>query len=332
MDKILVTGGAGFIGSHFVRRLLAAPDITTVTVLDSLTYAGHRENLGEAFLSPKLDFVHGDICDAALVDTLVAHHDTVVHFAAESHVDRSFLAAGRFLATNITGTHTLLAAATRHHVTKFVHVSTDEVYGPMATGRANEDAPLRPTVPYAASKAAADLITLSYHRTFGLPVCITRSSNNYGPRQHPEKIIPLFVTRLLQGESVTVHGHGQHVRNWLHVDDNCHGIELVLRAGEPGCVYNLGGGTDLTGLALTGRILAACDAGADRIEYVPDRPSNDLRYAMDCTRATALGYRPERDFDQGLTETVAWYRNHPERWAPLLHAEQATTEAGACRV
>jgi dTDP-glucose 4,6-dehydratase len=318
VEKILVTGGAGFIGSHFVKRLLAADDVAGVTVLDALTYAGHRENLGEAFLSSKLQFVEGNICDGPLVRELVPQHDAVVHFAAESHVDRSFLHAGAFLTTNVLGSHTLLDAAKRAGLTRFVHVSTDEVYGPLETGTATESDPLRPTVPYAASKAASDLVALSYWRTHGVPVCVTRSSNNYGPAQHPEKIIPLFITRLIKGLTVPLHGDGGHVRNWLHVTDNCAGLELVLRGGVPGEVYNVGGGTDLTNRELTERLLEACGAGWDRVRTVPDRQSNDRRYSMDITKITALGYRPVRDLDEGLAETVAWYRDHPERWAPLL--------------
>ncbi|MFB9432954.1 dTDP-glucose 4,6-dehydratase [Streptoalloteichus tenebrarius] len=321
-NNVLVTGGAGFIGSHFVTRLLAAGEVGRVTVLDALTYAGSIHNLGEAFLAPHFRFVHGDITDHALVDAVVGEHDAVVHFAAESHVDRSFSAAGRFVSTNVAGTQILLDAAMRHGVRRFVHVSTDEVYGPVPTGVASEDDPLRPTVPYAASKAASDLMALSYHRTFGVPVCVTRSANNYGPRQHPEKIIPLFVTRLLKGHPVTLHGRGEHVRHWLHVTDHCQGIEVVLREGVPGEIYNIGGGTELTNRELTERILRACDADWGAVEFVEDRRCNDLRYAMDCTKITRLGYRPVREFADGLAETVEWYRAHPDRWAPLLRAPQ----------
>lgn len=319
LERILVTGGAGFIGSHFVKRLLHAGDVAQVTVLDALTYAGHRENLGEALQSPKLTFVNGNILDAHLVGELISGQTAVVHFAAESHVDRSFFEAGNFLSTNVLGTHTLMEASLRCGVTKFVHVSTDEVYGPWESGAATEQAALRPTVPYAASKAASDLVALSYFRTFGLPVCVTRSSNNYGPCQHPEKIIPLFVTNLLKGRQVTVHGDGRHVRNWLHVEDNCEGVELVLRDGVPGEVYNIGGGTDLTNNELTALLLEACGAGWDAVRHVPDRQANDQRYAMDWTKiADSLGYRPRCALEDGLIETVAWYRNNPGRWAPLL--------------
>lgn len=327
MGRVLVTGGAGFIGAHFVRRLLDSGDVTAVTVLDALTYAGHRDNLGEALHWQELRFVEGNILDAGLVDELMPEHNAVVHLAAESHVDRSFFAAGAFLSTNVLGTHVLLDAARRSGVDKFVHVSTDEVYGPLASGVATEASPLRPSVPYAASKAASDLVALSYFQTYGVPVCVTRSSNNYGPGQHPEKIIPLFVTSLLKGEPVTVHGEGQHVRNWLHVEDNCQGIECVLRAGEPGHVYNIGGGTDLTNNALTALILEACDAGWEQVRYVPDRPANDIRYAMDCTKITRLGYRPQYTLPDGLAETVDWYRAHPDRWPPLRRNPAATRPA-----
>lgn len=317
MDKVLVTGGAGFIGSHFVRRILQADDIAQVTVLDALTYAGHIENLGEAFLNRKLTFVHGDVVDAELVDGMVRRHTAVVHFAAESHVDRSFSAVGTFLTTNVLGTQTLADAAMRHGIERFVHISTDEVYGPLIEGAASESDPLRPTVPYAASKAASDLVALSYHRTYGVPVCVTRSSNNYGPYQHPEKIIPLFVTRLLRDQPITLHDRGQHVRNWLHVEDNCAAIELVLRGGVPGEIYNVGGGTDLTSRDLAGELLRICGADWDAVTHIPDRRCNDLRYAMDWTKiAEQLGYRPTHDLGTGLVETVDWYRRNPDRWAP----------------
>jgi dTDP-glucose 4,6-dehydratase len=318
MDKVLVTGGAGFIGAHLVKRLLGCDDVAEVTVLDALTYAGHRENLGEAMLSPRLRFVQGNILDEPLVDELVSQHTAVVHLAAESHVDNSFLEAGNFLATNVLGTNVVLDAARRWEITKVVHVSTDEVYGPLESGAATEGDPLRPTVPYAASKAASDHVAKSYWHTYGVPVCITRSSNNYGPAQHPEKIIPRFITSLLKGKPVTLHGTGRHVRNWLHVEDNCRGIELVLRHGTPGETYNIGGGTDLTNKQLTGMLLDAVGADWDLVKYGPDRRSNDVRYCMDWSKLTRLGYQPARPLQEGLAETVDWYRHHPDRWAPLL--------------
>jgi dTDP-glucose 4,6-dehydratase len=323
MKKVLVTGGAGFIGAHLVKRLLAADDIAAVTVLDALTYAGHRSNLGEAMLSPKLRFVPGNILDERLVDELTSQATAVVHLAAESHVDKSFLDAGNFLATNVLGTNVVLDAARRHEIPKVVHVSTDEVYGPLASGAATEDYPLRPTVPYAASKAASDHVAMSYWHTHGVPVCITRSSNNYGPAQHPEKIIPLFITSLLKDKPVTLHGTGQHMRNWLHVEDNCAGIELVLRSGEPGGIYNIGGGTDLTNKQLTGMLLDVLGLGWDLVQYGPDRPSNDIRYSMDWAKIAELGYKPVRELADGLAETADWYRRNPDRWAPLLRNPSA---------
>ncbi|MGW1562807.1 dTDP-glucose 4,6-dehydratase [Streptomyces sp. NPDC002144] len=328
---VLVTGGAGFIGSHYVKALLRADDVARVTVLDALTYAGHLGNLGEAFLDPRLEFVKGSVLDARLVDQVMAGHSHVVHFAAESHVDRSLTAGQPFVETNVLGTQVLVDAACQHQVERFVHVSTDEVYGPLSEGVASEEDPLRPTVPYAASKAASDLIALSAFRTYELGVCVTRSSNNYGPAQYPEKIIPLFVTRLLRGEPVTVHGRGQHVRNWLHVADNCQGIDAVMRRGVAGEVYNIAGGTDLTTAQLTGMLLQVCGADPDLVTYVADRRANDCRYAMDWSKiASRLGYRPERDLAEELARTAAWYRAHPERWAPLINTPQAlAVPAGA---
>nr|WP_324194407.1 dTDP-glucose 4,6-dehydratase [Nocardia terpenica] len=314
--KVLVTGGAGFIGSHFVKRMLAADAGIEVTVLDALTYAGHLDNLGEVASSPRLRVIEGNILDTALVDQLMRSHCAVVHLAAESHVDRSFFHAGNFVSTNVLGTQILLDAAMRAGVRKFVHVSTDEVYGPLPTGAASEDAPLAPTVPYAASKAASDIIALSYYRTYSFPVCITRSSNNFGPAQHPEKIVPRFITSLLKHEYVALHGDGGHVRNWVYVDDNCMGLELVLRDGVPGEVYNIGGGTDLTNAELTQRLLPLLDADWDRVRHVADRPSNDRRYAMTWDKIAALGYRPRWSFAEGLAATVHWYRDNPSRWAP----------------
>ncbi|RSN60657.1 dTDP-glucose 4,6-dehydratase [Amycolatopsis sp. WAC 04182] len=314
MHSVLVTGGAGFIGSHLVDRLIQTDEIDRVTVLDSLTYAGDRRNLSAALDSPKLRFVEGDVCDAALVGDVLPGHSAVVHLAAESHVDRSLRDVGNSVSTNVMGTQTLLDAAMRCGVQKFVHVSTDEVYGPMPTGSAREDAPLRPTVPYAASKAASDLMASSYFVSFGVPVCITRSSNNYGPRQHPEKLIPLFLRKLLTNEPVTVHGHGQHLRNWLHVEDNCRAIELVLRHGVPGEIYNIGGGTDLTTLELTGRLLRIVGMSWDSVATVADRTANDIRYAMDWSKIAELGFRPQRDLASGLAETVHWYRGNIDRW------------------
>ncbi|MBK3625491.1 dTDP-glucose 4,6-dehydratase [Streptomyces sp. MBT49] len=314
--KLLVTGAAGFIGSAYVRGLLARDPAVRVTVLDKLTYAGNPANLPTGH--PRLEFTHGDICDAGLVDRLTAGADQVVHFAAESHVDRSIDGAGAFVRTNVLGTQTLLDAALRHGVGPFVHVSTDEVYGSIETGAWTEEQPLSPNSPYAASKASSDLIALAHHRTHGLDVRVTRCSNNYGPRQYPEKVIPLFVTNLLDGEQVPLYGDGRHVRDWLHVEDHCRGVDLVRTKGRPGEVYNLGGGTQLSNRELTGLLLDACGAGWDRVRHVEDRKGHDLRYCVDWTKARdELGYRPRHDFTAGLAGTVAWYRDHRDWWEPL---------------
>ncbi|MBZ9641195.1 dTDP-glucose 4,6-dehydratase [Streptomyces sp. PSKA30] len=313
--NLLVTGAAGFIGSAYVRALLAASD-ARITVLDKLTYAGSRDNLPSG--DPRLDFVHGDICDAALVDKLMADADQVVHFAAESHVDRSIDGAADFVRTNVLGTQTLLDAALRHGAGPFVHISTDEVYGSIESGSWPEEHPLRPSSPYSASKASSDLLALAYHHTHGLDVRVTRCSNNYGPRQFPEKVVPLFITNLLDGRTVPLYGEGRNVRDWLHVEDHCHGIELVRTRGRPGEVYNIGGGTELSNKELTALLLQACGASWDRVEHVEDRKGHDLRYSVDWSKArTELGYRPRHDFAAGLAATVAWYRANRAWWEPL---------------
>jgi dTDP-glucose 4,6-dehydratase len=329
----LVTGGAGFIGSHYVRSVLQgawgleAPE--SVTVLDKLTYAGNLANLAPVRDDPRLTFVEGDILDRALVDRLVGEADVVVHFAAESHVDRSILGAADFVMTNVVGSQTLLDAAMRHGTAKFVHVSTDEVYGSIESGSWGEDQPLEPNSPYSASKASSDLLARAYHRTHGLPVCVTRCSNNYGPYQFPEKVIPLFVTNLIDGRSVPLYGEGANVRDWLHVDDHCRASPLVLTGGRPGEVYNIGGGTELTNKELTGLLLVATGTGWDRVERVTDRLGHDLRYSVDITKISAeLGYSPQVPFDEGLPATVAWYRENRAWWEPLKAAAAPVGTAG----
>jgi dTDP-glucose 4,6-dehydratase len=320
--KLLVTGGAGFIGSHYVRQALsgAYPGLADADVieLDALTYAGSRTNLEPVAASPRLRFVPGDICNVDLVDGLLGEVDQVVHFAAESHVDRSILGAADFVRTNVLGTQTLLDAAHRQGVERFVHVSTDEVYGSIETGSWPETDPLQPNSPYAASKASSDLIALAYARTHGVPVTVTRCSNNAGPYQFPEKVIPLFVTNLLDGGTVPLYGDGRNVRDWLHVDDHCRGIELVRAGGRSGEVYNIGGGTELSNRELTERLVQVVGADWSSVRQVEDRKGHDLRYSVDITKIGAeLGYAPLVPFEQGIEDTVAWYRDNRAWWEPL---------------
>lgn len=317
--NILVTGGAGFIGSQFVRDLAHSDEGARITVLDKLTYAGNRANLPAG----GYDFVHGDIADPELLATLMAGTDVVVNFAAETHVDRSIADSASFLRTNVLGVQTLLEAARAAEVTTFLQVSTDEVYGSIATGSWPETDPLLPNSPYAAAKAGADLLCRSYHRTYGMDVRITRCSNNYGPFQFPEKVIPLFVTNLIRGVPVPLYGDGGNVRDWLHVSDHCRGIRLVLAKGAPGEVYNIGGGVELSNRELTERLLAACGADWSMVRQVPDRLGHDRRYAVDDSKIQSLGYAPEVDFATGLAETVQWYRDNPSWWAASVRPAPA---------
>lgn len=320
--RLLVTGGAGFIGSHYVRSVLTGAwggtEPEQVVMLDAFTYAGNRANLDPVAADPRLEIIEGDILDRELVDSLISRVDAVVHFAAESHVDRSILGARDFVMTNVVGTQTLLDSALAHGVEKFVHVSTDEVYGSISEGSWDEGEPLLPNSPYSASKASSDLLARAYFRTHGLPVCITRCSNNYGPYQYPEKVIPLFVTNLVDGGTVPLYGEGTNVRDWLHVDDHCRGIHLVLEKGRVGETYNIGGGTELTNKELTALLLEATGTDWSRVEHVTDRLGHDLRYSVDISKIGAeLGYRPEVPFEQGLAETVQWYRDNRAWWEPL---------------
>jgi dTDP-glucose 4,6-dehydratase len=320
--RVLVTGGAGFIGSHYVRKALggayASLAEAEILVLDKLTYAGNEANLAPVRDDPRLRFVRGDICDQSVVTQVMNGVDLVVHFAAESHVDRSILGAADFVMTNVLGTQTLLQAAVDAGVSKFVHVSTDEVYGSIESGSWPETHPLEPNSPYSASKASSDLIARSYYRTHGLPVCITRCSNNYGPYQFPEKAIPLFVTNLMDGKKVPLYGDGMNIRDWLHVDDHCWGIQLVVESGRAGEIYNIGGGTELTNLELTDRLLAAFGVGDEMVERVEDRKAHDRRYSVDITKITReLGYQPLMSFDEGLQNTIEWYRSNRAWWEPL---------------
>ncbi|WP_182880706.1 dTDP-glucose 4,6-dehydratase [Microbispora sp. H10949] len=321
--KILVAGAAGFIGSHYVRSLQSGAypgyEDARVTVLDKLTYAGNPANLAPVETRPAYTFARGDVCDAALLRELVPGHDVVVNFAAETHVDRSISGAGDFVTTNVLGTQRLLQAALEAGVRTFVQVSTDEVYGSVDEGTWTEAEPLLPNSPYSAAKAGADLLCRAYHRTYGMDVRVTRCSNNYGPYQYPEKVVPLFVTNLIDGRPVPLYGDGGNVREWLHVDDHCRGVQLVLDKGEPGEVYNIGGGVELSNLDLTRRILDAFGAGWEMVEHVPDRPGHDRRYALDSGKIRAIGYEPLTGFDEGLADVVRWYRDHQDWWRPLVN-------------
>ncbi|MFB6435601.1 dTDP-glucose 4,6-dehydratase [Streptomyces sp. NPDC056411] len=314
--RVLVTGGAGFIGSAYVRELLSgaypAWQTAQVTVLDLLTYAGNLANL--APVDRRFTFVHGDIGDRALLEKVVPGHDVVLSFAAESHVDRSIAGAADFVQTNVLGVQRLFDACLEAGVGRVVHVSTDEVYGSIASGSWDETAPLAPNSPYAASKAGSDLLARSYHVTHGLPVVITRCGNNYGPYQHPEKAIPRFVTRLLTGGTVPLYGDGTNVRDWIHVNDHCQGIQVAAEHGAAGEVYHIAGTHELTNIELTDRLLAACGAGWDRVEKVPDRPGHDRRYSLTDAKLRTLGYAPRISFEKGLAETVHWYARNIAWW------------------
>jgi dTDP-glucose 4,6-dehydratase len=315
--KILVTGGAGFIGSNFVRHVLAAHPEDSVVNLDKLTYAGNLDNLRDVEGHPRYRFVHGDICDGALAREVMVGVDAVVHMAAETHVDRSNLGADDFLRTNVLGTHTLLEAARAAKLGRFVAVGTDEVYGSVAHGASRETDALNPSNPYSASKAAADLLARAYWLTHRLPVVVTRSSNNFGPYQHPEKVIPLFITNALEDRPLPLYGDGKNVRDWLYVLDNCAAIDLVLRKGRDGEIYNIGGGRELENVTLTRRILALLGKPESFITPVADRPGHDRRYALDSGKVRDLGWRPAHSFDAALGATVEWYRAHEAWWKPI---------------
>jgi dTDP-glucose 4,6-dehydratase len=333
--RLLVTGGAGFIGSHYVRTLLqggyagyaAGYADAEVTVYDKLTYAGNLANLEPVATHPGYRFVQGDIIDARLLDEVLPGHDAVLNFAAETHVDRSILGAADFVVTNVLGAQTLFDACLRADVPRVVHISTDEVYGSIAEGSFRETDALLPNSPYSAAKAGGDLLARAYAVTHGLNVSITRCTNNYGPYHFPEKVIPLFVTNLLDGQPVPLYGDGLNVRDWLHVDDHCRGIQLVLERGEPGEIYNIGGGTELTNRELTERLLTACGRDTSSITYVEDRKGHDRRYSIDGSKLAALGYAPRIDFERGLADVVAWYREHRDWWEPLKG--RATLPPGA---
>ena len=315
--RLLVCGGAGFIGSAYVRAALSGglAGVDSVLVLDKLTYAGNLANLASAEHDPRYRFVRGDICDAALLSSLRGEYDAVVNFAAESPVDRSISDPAPFFATNTLGAQTLFTEALTAGV-RVVHVGTDEVYGSIATGAWTEDSPLAPSSPYAASKAAAELTARAYFVTHGLDVCTTRGGNTYGPHQHPEKLIPRFVTNLIRGQRLPLYGDGRNVRNWLHADDHVRAVHLVLRQGQPGESYNVGG-TELSNLELTAKLLAWFGASDEVVERVADRPGHDLRYCVDDSKLRSLGYSPARELEKEILETFEWYRDNDEWWRPL---------------
>jgi len=328
--RIMVTGGAGFIGSHYVRTLLAGgyghAEDARVTVLDKLTYAGNLANLEPASSDPRLMFVQGDISDSALLASVLPGHDVVVNFAAETHVDRSIADASAFISANVTGVQKLLQASLAAHVQRVIQVSTDEVYGSVTSGSWKEDAQLDPSSPYAAAKAAGDLVARAYARTYGLDVCITRCCNNYGPYQFPEKIIPLFITNLLDGIKLPLYGDGGNVRSWVHVDDHCWGIQLVLERGEPGRIYHISGDTELTNTQLTKALLEFFGADWDVVVPVNDRKGHDRRYSLDDSAIRALGYAPRIPFCEGLKSTVRWYDENRHWWEPLKRSQHATLD------
>jgi len=318
MVEVLVTGGAGFIGSNFVRFALANHADWRVTTLDKLTYAGRRENLHDVMTHTRHEFVHADICDATVSGPLVERSNIVVHFAAETHVDRSIMAAGAFIKTDVEGTFVLLEAARRAAaLTRFVQISTDEVYGSVATGASREIDELKPRNPYSASKAGADRLAYSYWATYDVPVIVTRASNNYGPYQFPEKVIPLFVTNAIDDIPVPLYGDGRNVRDWLHVLDHCRAIDLLIDTASNGEVYNIGGGNDVMNVDLTHQILDGLGKPRSLIKTVPDRPGHDRRYCLDTTKLRSLGWSPQVPFGDGVRETIEWYRANQWWWRPI---------------
>lgn len=321
--RVLVTGGAGFIGSQFVRALVGDeyPELAgaTVTVFDKLTYAGNLANLEPVSRSPRYTFIQGDICDSTELDAALPGHDLVINFAAESHVDRSITGAAEFIQTNVLGAQQVFDAALRHRVGRVVHISTDEVYGSIESGSWREDHLLEPSSPYSAAKAGSDLIARAYARSFGLDISITRCSNNYGPYHFPEKVIPLFVTNLLDGKKVPLYGEGANVRDWLFVADHCRGVALVATKGRAGEFYNIGGGRELSNRELTEKLLVATDRDWSYVQQITDPRGggHDRRYSVDYSKLAELGYEPQVDFEAGLALTVDWYRSHRDWWEPL---------------
>jgi dTDP-glucose 4,6-dehydratase len=314
--RILVTGAAGFIGSNYVRHVLAATD-DEVVGYDALTYAGNRSTMRDLDDDPRWTFVHGNICDPATLAEAMRDVDAVVHFAAESHVDRSIVGSDDFVHTNCFGTNVVMDTARRLGVERVLHVGTDEVYGSVEVGSSKETDPLEPRSPYSASKAGSDLIALSYHHTHGLPVVVTRCTNNFGPFQYPEKAIPLFTTNLIDDQPIPLYGDGLNERDWIHVDDHCAGVHLVLTTGEPGEIYNIGAGNETPNRVLVDKLLAIFGVGEELVSYVPDRLGHDRRYSVDIAKVTALGWKRQRTLDEALEQTVRWYRDNEWWWRPL---------------
>lgn len=317
--KFLVTGGAGFIGSNFIRYMLDTHADLEIINYDILTYAGNLNNLKGIERQPHYTFIKGEICDQSLVNATLKKFpvDAIVHFAAESHVDRSITDPSAFVKTNVLGTHTLLEAARKHAVPKFIHISTDETYGSIMKGSFKETDILSPSSPYSASKAGSDLLALSYFTTYHLPVIVTRCTNNFGPYQFPEKLIPLFITNLLEGKKVPVYGTGKNIRDWIHVNDHCRAVEFLLDHGVPGDVYNIGSGHEKTNLEITDKILNLLDKDKSMVEYVTDRPGHDFRYSLDSSKLRKMGWKPRYSFDDALEETVTWYHENEWWWQPL---------------
>jgi dTDP-glucose 4,6-dehydratase len=315
--KLLVTGGCGFIGSNFIHYMLEKYPDCKIINLDKLTYAGNPENLKDVVDNPNYSFVKGDICNPVIVNEVMNKVDHVVHFAAESHVDRSIDDGSVFVSTNVLGTNNLLQSALANDIKKFIHISTDEVYGSTKEGSFVEEDMLNPSSPYSSSKAGSDLLAMSYYITHGLPVTITRCTNNFGPYQYPEKLIPFFISRLMEGKKVPVYGTGLNVRDWIYVEDHCSAVDFVLHNGNSGEIYNIGGGNELTNLEITHRLLEAFGYDESIIEYVEDRKGHDFRYSLDCSKLQKMGWSPEYDFDTALQHTISWYKENRWWWEPL---------------
>ena len=315
--KILITGGCGFIGSNFIHYSLKKHPEDSLVNLDNLSYAGNLDNLKDVENSPNYHFIKGDICDKNVVEEAMRNCKVVINFAAESHVDRSIKEAKPFIQTNVYGTFTLLEAAKKQKISRFIQIGTDEVYGSVKHGSFSEDSPLKPSSPYSASKAASDLLCLAYYKTYNLPIIITRSSNNFGPYQYPEKLIPLFITNLMENKKVPLYGRGKNIRNWLYVEDNCKAIDLILMKGKIGETYNIGGRNERTNFALTEIILKSMGKGKEMIEFVKDRPGHDFRYSLNTGKIRKLGWKQEVKFEEGLSKTIRWYQKNDAWWKKI---------------